>query len=346
MPEMRLYLERKKLMAEKPAYRIPSMLEILDLPWNGFNAISTFSGCGGSSLGYRMAGFRVLYANEFIEAARDSYNANKADYTYVDSRDIRQVKGDEILKIIKLEKGQLDLLDGSPPCASFSTAGKRHKGWGTIKAYSDTKQRTDDLFFEFARLISEIQPKVFIAENVSGLIKGSAKGYYLEILKVLKDCGYRVKSKLLDAQWLGVPQARQRLIFIGVRNDLLLDPAYPMPFSYQYMISDVLTYVKKIKVGGLAFDYRKANIVSPTIMQSDADRNESAWLSGGGWIEDEANKKRKFTIDELKLICAFPDDFILTGTYQQQWERLGRAVPPLMMKAIAETVRDKILCRL
>ena len=333
-------------MAEKPAYRIPSMLEILDLPWNGFNAISTFSGCGGSSLGYRMAGFRVLYANEFIEAARDSYNANKADYTYVDSRDIRQVKGDEILKIIKLEKGQLDLLDGSPPCASFSTAGKRHKGWGTIKAYSDTKQRTDDLFFEFARLISEIQPKVFIAENVSGLIKGSAKGYYLEILKVLKDCGYRVKSKLLDAQWLGVPQARQRLIFIGVRNDLLLDPAYPMPFSYQYMISDVLTYVKKIKVGGLAFDYRKANIVSPTIMQSDADRNESAWLSGGGWIEDEANKKRKFTIDELKLICAFPDDFILTGTYQQQWERLGRAVPPLMMKAIAETVRDKILCRL
>ena len=158
------------------------MAEINALDWNGLNAISTFSGCGGSSLGYRMAGYRVLYANEFIDAARDTYNANKRDYTYLDGRDIRTVTSESILEIIKLKKGELDLLDGSPPCASFSTAGKREKAWGKVKKYSDKAQRVDDLFFEFARLLEGLQPKTFIAENVSGLIKGTAKGYFLEIL--------------------------------------------------------------------------------------------------------------------------------------------------------------------
>src|SRR5690606_15973106 len=106
---------------DKPPFRVPSMAEIAALEPNGFTAASTFSGCGGSSLGYRMAGFRVLYANEFVEAARETYRANAADYTFLDDRDIRQVKSSDVLDAMGLEPGQLDLLDGSPPCASFST---------------------------------------------------------------------------------------------------------------------------------------------------------------------------------------------------------------------------------
>src|SRR4051812_23563290 len=147
------------------------MADIAAVPWNGFNAVSTFSGCGGSSLGYRMAGFRVLWCNEFIAAARETYRANAADYTVIDSRDIRQVKPEDVLSTIKMQPGQLDLLDGSPPCASFSMAGKRSALWGKTKKYSETAQRTDDLFFEFARLIRGIQPKVFVAENVAGLVR-------------------------------------------------------------------------------------------------------------------------------------------------------------------------------
>ena len=222
------------------------MAEIAAIPWNGYNAISTFSGCGGSSLGYKMAGFRVLWASEFIPAAQDTYRANHPA-TILDTRDIRSVQASDILDAIGMKSGELDLFDGSPPCASFSTAGKREAGWGKVKAYSDTKQRTDDLFFEYSRLVKAIQPKVFVAENVSGLVKGTAKGYFLEILAELKQCGYAVSAKLLDAQWLGVPQMRQRVIFVGVRNDLVaqfgVKPVHPKPLAYRYSVRDALPWI-------------------------------------------------------------------------------------------------------
>lgn len=123
----------------KPPYRVPSMQEISALPWNGFNVISTFSGTGGSCLGYRMAGFRVLWANEFIPAAQESYKANHPN-SILDTRDIRLIQPGEILKTTGLKVGELDLFDGSPPCAAFSKAGKRDKGWGVVKKYSDTSK--------------------------------------------------------------------------------------------------------------------------------------------------------------------------------------------------------------
>ena len=106
------------------------MAQIREIPWNGLTVASTFSGAGGSSLGYRMAGYRVLYANEFVKLARDTYRANAADYTVIDESDIRELAPDDILSAIDFAPRELDLLDGSPPCASFSTAGKRHKHWG------------------------------------------------------------------------------------------------------------------------------------------------------------------------------------------------------------------------
>ena len=133
-----------------------------------FKVISLFAGGGGSSTGYRLAGGKVLAINEFVPAAQESYAKNYPD-TYIFKQDIRELTGDIILEQLGLKKGELDILDGSPPCSSFSTAGLRQKGWGRVKKYSDLEQRTDDLFFEFARILKELQPKVFVAENVKGL---------------------------------------------------------------------------------------------------------------------------------------------------------------------------------
>jgi len=381
----------------KPQYQVPSMKEIRAIPWNGFTCASTFSGCGGSSTGYRMAGFKVLWASEFIEAARESYQANAAPYTILDGRDIRQVKPKEILDVLKMKPGDLDLFDGSPPCASFSTAGKRQAHWGKVKKYSDSAQRTDDLFFEYIRLVDGIRPKVFVAENVSGLVKGTAKGYFLEILSAMRALGYRVNCKVLDAQWLGVPQARQRTIFVGVRNDLSLAPAHPSPLPYRYSIKDALPWVNKVthdtsgqfSVGDVTNRPSPAitvgiNSINSLHFKVEAETDISRYAIGNEWDKigrsgaksdkyfqlvrpslDEPcptitlgagalscagvvhpSEKRRFAIAELKRICAFPDDFILTGTYAQQWERLGRAVPPVMMSHIAATIRDEVLCKI
>ena len=151
--------------------------------------ISTFSGCGGSSLGYKLAGCKILLANEFVPAARETYSANFPDTIVLDD-DIRKITGQAILERVKLKKGELDILDGSPPCSAFSMAGSREKGWNKEKPYSDgIVQRVDDLYFEYIRLIREIQPRAFLSENVPALMSGAAKGYFNQIFREMQACG-------------------------------------------------------------------------------------------------------------------------------------------------------------
>lgn len=345
--------------ANKPKYAVPSMKDIEAIEWNGFNVISTFSGCGGSSLGYRMAGYRVLLANEFIPAARESYAANSK--AIIDPRDIREIKGPELLEKAGLKVGELDILDGSPPCASFSTSGKREKGWGTVKKYSDSVQRTDDLFFEYSRLLRKMQPKVFVAENVSGLVKGSAKGYFKEILRELRACGYIVSCRVLDAKWLGVPQSRQRTIFVGVRNDLNKEPKHPTPLPFQYTLRESFQIenhtiekeacLKKYATGKewVKLNQGESSNKYFNLVRSSINKpcQTVTALGGSPGCASVAHPTecRKFSIQELKRICGFPDDFILKGDYKQQWERLGRSVPPVMMFHIAKTIHDEILSK-
>ena len=392
-------IESSMSREDKPPYRVPLMSEIAALPPNGYTIVSTFSGCGGSCLGFKMDGYRVAWASEFIPAAQDTYRANHPG-TYLDTRDIRTVTADDIIRQTGIPRGEIDVLEGSPPCASFSTAGKREAGWGKVKAYSDTKQRVDDLFFEYARLVRDLQPRVFVAENVSGLVKGTAKGYFKLILAELKAAGYQVEARLLDAQWLGVPQMRQRIIFIGVRNDLGLKPAFPKPLPYRYSVREALPWIiehasnesyeqvwrdssrhsapvitagpndkihvveaetdisryaigaewNKLQPGEQSAKYRSLvkpalDQPSPTVTCPPGAQFSQTAPSGSASVV-HPTERRKFTIAELKRICAFPDDFILTGSYAQQWERLGRAVPPVMMYHVARTVRTEILERL
>jgi len=461
--------------AGKPPYRVPSMAEVKMIPWNGFTVASTFSGCGGSCLGYRMAGFRVLWANEFVPHACECYEANADPSCVLDRRSIFDVEPKDVLKACGLRKGQLDLFDGSPPCQAFSTAGKRHKGWGENKKYEGGhEQRNEELFPQWLRLLRGLMPKTFVAENVSGMAKGTCKGVFLETLAAMKACGYRASCKMLDAQWLGVPQRRQRLIFVGVRNDLEdasgspLMPCHPKPLPYRYSVRDAIgglveagfaaiedngkgfhggdrteTPANVLRAGRMnmvietiagndAFEPRRGGIDQPTPSTMAGGKHggsgevrvvgvnrSTQWKGGqdqtnpgrpsptlgtspssgcgkgggagvellrkcpatGSSVELHASRKdlaeggegygqvaepgppspildacpqsttyaterRRFTILEVMRLCAFPDDFAMAGSYAKRWERMGNSVPPLMMRAVAEAVRDGILRRM
>ena len=170
--------------------------------------ISLFAGCGGSSLGYSMAGFRELLAVEWDGHAVATFKANFPDVP-VYHGDIAKLSVEEILRTTGLQPGELDVLDGSPPCQGFSTAGRRKMDDGR-----------NQLFREYIRLLRGLQPKVLVMENVSGMVKGKMKLIFVEILRELKDSGYHVSARLMNAMYYGVPQSRQRMIFVGVRQDL------------------------------------------------------------------------------------------------------------------------------
>lgn len=343
-------------------YIIPTVKSLLNETEHGkhkFEVVSLFAGGGGSSTGYRMAGGKVLAINEFIPEAINTYKANWPS-TKILAGDVRKLTGAEILAAIGKSPGELDILDGSPPCSAFSTAGSRDKGWGKSKVYSDSKQsNVEDLFFEYIRILRDVRPKVFVAENVAGLAKGVAKGYLNEILRELRSSGYQVSCKILDARWLGVPQSRQRTIFVGIRKDLWREEykgkLHPKPISDQVLVSDAIsdlvmsdderleTCIKKYAVYKLlttlspgethkkAFTLTKLSPtkVSPTIMATTGNK-------GARDVKHWDN--RALTVREVKRLMSIPDDYILTGTYQQQVERLGRMVAPLMMKAVAEQI--------
>lgn len=346
----------------KPPYLVPPLSSLV-VPADGPTVVSTFSGMGGSCLGFKMAGWRHLLACEFVEEARRTYARNFPGVQLA-GENVRELTAEEILRRIGLARGQLDCFEGSPPCSSFSTAGKGAKGWGKAKKYSDDKmERTDDLFEEYIRLVRGLQPRSFVAENVSGMVKGASKGVFLDVLRDLKASGYRVRAQLLDAQWLGVPQGRQRVIFVGMREDLVdangrpIEPEFPEPLKHRYSIREALADLvatpeelretsierfaigaewDKTPVGGASKKY--FNLVKPDPDRPCPTITQTAGNLGAASVVHPL-EKRKFTVRELKRLSGIPDDFVLTGTYQQQVERVGRCVPPPLMAAVAAKVR-------
>lgn len=344
------------------SYAIPSVKELIEKTESGnhkFEVVSLFAGGGGSSTGYRMAGGKVLAINEFIPEAINTYSANWPN-TKIIVGDIRDITGGDILQAIGKNAGELDILDGSPPCSAFSTSGSRAKGWGKEKKYSDASQKSvEDLFFEYIRILRGVMPKVFIAENVAGLSKGVAKGYLNQIISELRSSGYVTTCKILDAKWLSIPQSRTRTIFVGIRNDLwrkeMSGRTHPKPEKniitlgrafegLRFTDNDrVETDVSKYANGRLLatlkageshkkrFNLCKAHKdgVSPCI---------TATTGSIGAANPHHWDNRAFTVSEIKRIMSVPDDYILTGGYKQKVERLGRMVAPFMMKAVADQI--------
>jgi DNA (cytosine-5)-methyltransferase 1 len=198
---------------------------------------SCFACGGGSTMGYKLAGFDVLGCNEIDPKMIEAYKTNhNPKYAYLEPIQTFKNRTD-----LPAELYNLDILDGSPPCSSFSMAGNRDKDWGKEKKFREgqAEQVLDTLFFDFIDLAKELQPKVVVAENVKGLLLGNAKDYVIEIYKSFDEAGYYCQHFLLDASKMGVPQRRERVFFICLRKDLAKD------FLYW---QDIFTEIPKIEM--------------------------------------------------------------------------------------------------
>lgn len=179
---------------------------------------SCFACGGGSTMGYKLAGFDVIGHNDIDKKMIEVYKENhNPKFSFLESITTFAKRKD-----LPKELYELDILDGSPPCSSFSMAGNREKDWGKEKVFREgqAEQVLDTLFFDFIDLAKELQPKVVIAENVKGLLLGAAKEYVIKIYKAFDEAGYYCQHFLLDASKMGVPQRRERVFFICLRKDL------------------------------------------------------------------------------------------------------------------------------
>jgi DNA (cytosine-5)-methyltransferase 1 len=305
--------------------------------------ISTFAGCGGSSLGYQWAGFHELLAIDFNEHAIKTFQLN---FPEVDAwqADIRKVTADMILERTGIKKGELDVLDGSPPCQGFSTAGKRK-----------VIDERNDLPWEFIRLIKDLQPRAFVMENVSGMAKGGMRGLFNEILAGMKEIGYHVEVRKLNAMWYSVPQSRERIIFIGMRDGQKIKWPMPMkiitvkqaldgcPHEPTPEFNDKYAQLwSRVPCGGNASFIMGTGFNScvkvhpdrpaPTLPKTQTGRG---FATIAHWRE-----RRALSVAEAKRLMSFPDSFEIEGSYSLRWERIGNAVPPKMMQAIAECVKE------
>jgi len=310
-----------------------------------FTVISTFSGGGGSSCGYIKAGGKVLLAAEYEKNAINTYKANFPN-TPIFTKDIKNLTMGTITKITNIEKYELDILDGSPPCQGFSIAGNKN--------VCDPRNQ---LYNEYVRLLKNIQPKTFVMENVKGLISGKNKVIFKDILTQLKNCGYNVKARLMNSKWYNTATSRERVIIIGVREDLKKTPSYPKPEKHtitvkealkdtkpdykKYLNDTVRRFAKKCKPGesltkhhprGSFFNYRMINPNKPltTILKNSYNQM---------FFEDY----RILTPNEAKIISSFPENFKLTGTEAEKFGRVGNAVPPNMINAIATHIYNNFL---
>ena len=316
--------------------------------------ISTFAGCGGSSLGYKLAGFRELLAVEWDDNAVETFRMNFPGVP-VYHGDIAKLTGAECIRLAGVKVGELDVFDGSPPCQGFSTAGKRK--------FDDPR---NSLFKEFARLLAELQPRVFVMENVTGMVKGCMKQAYLTIIQTLRDCGYRARGEVLNAMYFNVPQSRERVIIIGVRNDLGIEPSHPKPQTRPVTVREafagvpfetvpsatgkvIASYIPRVPKGGsmaTLAGYGQDNLIRPRWDRpSSAIRKDAALTGYGCFIHPDEN--RFLSIAEYRRLQSFPDSFEMAGTYIEKKNRIGNSVPPNLMRAIAEHVRTEILdkCR-
>lgn len=326
---------------------------------NSYNVFGTFICGGGSTMGYKLAGFNHLGGVEIDPPIADIYKTNHSP-KHLYNLDIR-----EFNKLTDLPKElfNLDILDGSPPCSTFSMAGSREKAWGKEKQFREGQavQTLDDLVFVFCDTIIKLQPKVFLLENVKGIIQGNAKVYSKNIVKKMTEAGYNVQVFCLNAASMGVPQKRERVFFIGHKKEYNLpklklefnEVAIPFgnldagflneqcfvirPSQKPYMkICAEGKSIASVHPKGNGFNTMKQgkDLVSPTVV---AD-------SGGG-IMIHYNGDRYCSNDEYKQIGTYPLDYNFK-TIEPKY-LIGMSVPPVMTAQIANQIKlqwlDKIL---
>ena len=294
---------------------------------NAPTVISTFAGCGGSSLGYHMAGFRELLAVEWEQNAADTFRLN-FPHVPLYHGDIAKLSVDECLRLAGVKPGELTVFDGSPPCQGFSTSGKRELG-----------DARNQLFREYCRLLEGLRPRAFVMENVSGMVKGNFKIVFAEILRALKRCGYRVKARLLNAMFYGVPQSRERMIFIGIREDIGRELSHPAGWSEPIRAGEVHPHFAAVLRSGSRDNWVASDSIFPTITKAAGTTSRTGYMSGGHFVRTRDGQERRPSLREFQMLGSFPESFVFCGAREDGVERIGNSVPPLLMRSVAAHVR-------
>lgn len=316
---------------------------------HGLKVFGTFVCGGGSTMGYKLAGYDHLGGVELDDRIARVYQANHHP-KYFYNEDIRITCGRSDLPA---ELYGVDVYDGSPPCSTFSMAGNREEDWGVEKIFGEGQalQRLDDLFFDYLKLADKLRPKVCIAENVTGMVKGNAKAYVHDIAKEFKHIGYQVQLFNLNAASMGVPQARERIFFIAHRSDLNFKPLQlsfnepPIPFGIiedqvQEVLGRTITdtikpyWVKTTPGKSLSKVHPKGHYFNSYKVARNKVVVTVAANDGARYIHYKY--PNKLSDDCLKLIGSFPMDYNFLDIKPQYL--IGMSVPPVMTAHIAQQV--------
>lgn len=334
------------------------MLPDLDaVPKNGVKVMSTFACGGGSSMGYKLAGCDIVAANDIDPEMAYHYklNLNPPLYYLCPIRDL-------LTKDLPSELFNLDILDGSPPCSTFSMAGSREKAWGKKKHFREgqASQVLSDLFFDYLDLVERLRPRVAIAENVKGMILGNAKGYTKLVMARFKEIGYRPQLFLINAADCGVPQRRERVFFCAIRDDIDAPPLKLAP-QHRWISAGEACADVQVLTGNELKGSRATNEALecwPVAKKGESfakakkrlgkkenafcrvrlhDQQPSCALTSHVADFYHWSECRRLTFREWKRLGSFPDDYRAKSDKIGKY-MIGMSVPPKMTKAVVEVV--------
>jgi len=304
-----------------------------------YTSVELFAGTGGTALGFENAGITHILLNEWDKNACETLRINRPKWNVAE--------GD--IKNLSFKEGMADIVQGGFPCQAFSYAGR---GMG----FNDTR---GTLFFEFARCIKEIKPKIAIGENVKGLARHDDGKTLTTMINVLKELGYRVAYRILRAQYLDVPQKRERLMIVGIRNDLDFPILFPKERDYTISLKEALENCPKSE--GQAYPKNKKKIMElipeggywkDLSVELQKEYMKASYYHTGGrtgmarrlsWDEPSLtltcapaqkqterchpSETRPLTVKEYARIQTFPDDWTFAGSTTSKYKQIGNAVP-------------------
>lgn len=326
-------------------WRIANGYPAKGIEHHGLKVFTTFACGGGSTMGYKLAGYDVIGANDIDPQMAKVYQHNHKPNIF-----IHAPIGELLTRELPLELYDLDVLDGSPPCSTFSMAGSREKAWKKKKKFREGQadQVLSDLFFDWIKLVDRLKPKVAIAENVKGMLLGNAKAYTKMIVEELEKIGYDVQLFLLNSASMGVPQRRERVFFICKRRDLNLPKMYlsfndrSIPYgridegqvAEPHLPSPAyIPYWEVCKPGKpLSSVHPKGHFFNQFKLSKQIVCNTIA--SSGQLMHH--TQCRLLTTRELSLIGSFPLDYDFLDVKPQYL--IGMSVPPVMMANVAHQV--------
>lgn len=339
----------------------------VERPKGKFTCIELFAGAGGLALGLEQAGFEEIGLIEFDKDAADTLRINRPEWNVI-CDDIANISCKNLEKYFSIKKGELDLLSGGAPCQSFSYAGKR----------LGLEDARGTLFYHYAKFLEQLQPKMFLFENVRGLLTHDGGKTYRTITEIFESQGYTIHKKVLNAWDYGVAQKRERLITVGIRNDLVtrIQFEFPKPYDYKPVLRDILVDVPDSP--GTPYGEKKRKLfelVPPGGYWRDIDPElakdymKSCWDMEGGRTGilrrlslDEPSltvltspsqkqterchplEARPFTVRENARCQSFPDEWEFSGKVGSQYKQVGNAVPVNLAFEIGNEIRKGLEC--